>query len=75
MTRNTIRPLIALSVILGGCSDRMSETPHRTTVEVEAPRKNPRVDVEAPGVSVKVDKDGTRVKTPGVDVKAKKNRD
>jgi hypothetical protein len=62
--------LLLVSVLpFAGCNDQKPSPPPAT------PPTNPEkplVDIHAPGVDVKSDKDGTTVRTPGADVDVNK---
>jgi len=68
MKRFAIAGIISLILPLAACNQ---PNPNPPPAPPPAPNK-PGVDIQAPGVRVQSDKDGTTVRTPGADVDVNK---
>ncbi len=68
--KSAITSMILGTFLLTGCNEQPKPTT-KAAVNVDAQRGK-GVEVNAPGVNVKVNKDGTDVKAPGVDVDIKR---
>ncbi|HZZ29017.1 MAG TPA: hypothetical protein VFE46_13540 [Pirellulales bacterium] len=76
MKRFTCALLMAAALPLAACNQPGSQpsNPNPNPNPTPPPANKPNVDIQAPGVNVQSDKNGTTVKTPNTDVDVNKNK-